>query len=396
MTSRIDDSDPYSVKLDGSWGLRESRSAFENTVAVSDRISDKITVNFTGEFDYIETPMTETDTQSAGTAVEVWGSAIASNQAGRVIVAFDFFIDSQFEQRYSQQIPLELELQIMRLWASRELPFGNHTIELEIFELENAIAVIDYFQVFASGEPPLDVASGVSSNRSPSTAVDSTATSTQTHSSNAAQSSSGTARIPTGPIAGGVIGSILLLALLGLAFFCIRRRHRRRERDGDKLMPFDKLADTPVPIPIFHTKERPYAAASPAIPAFTPPQPKIRSPDNSLLNPLLTLPQPKIRTPADHHPSSPASPSSPNPPSPIVSGDPGPSRVTSMHSTRISYDPEDHSESLQVSEAIRTLQTYLQRQPEGLGHVVQGLGVSTSSDGAEALRSPPPAYEERR
>lgn len=49
MTSRIDDSAADNVTLEGGWGLRESRTAFENTVAVSDRVSDKITARFNGE-----------------------------------------------------------------------------------------------------------------------------------------------------------------------------------------------------------------------------------------------------------------------------------------------------------------------------------------------------------
>ncbi|KAH6912169.1 hypothetical protein BKA70DRAFT_1422888 [Coprinopsis sp. MPI-PUGE-AT-0042] len=390
MSSRIEDWDPDRVDFQGNWGQREARTASDSTVTVSDRVGDKVTARFTG------------------TAVEVWGSGIANTQSGRTIMGFDFLIDNQFVERFSQEVPVQPELQIFRLWASSELPFGEHTIDVEIEELLNAAAVIDYFQVFTSGgareastSSQSQTFATVLSNTppsAPSLTSSGTVASLPTESSSEAQSKKGGTKAPIGPIVGGVIGSILLILLLALAAIWIRKRRQKKEGGQSEVIFYESPMDPPALNPSWHSGSAHdlLSASQPSSsPLFTPPQSKIRSQGNESGTPsathFLVPAQPKVRptqTPSTRAPSSSNVPlSTTNINSESIQAGSSPTNEASSNGTGSTDD------SRQVVEAIRTLQTYLQRQPEGLGQVAQGLGMATT-DNVDTL-NPPPAYEER-
>lgn len=323
-------------------------------------------------------------------------------------MGFDFLIDNQFVERYSQEVPLEPELLIFRLWASSELPFGEHTIDVEVEELQNAAAVIDYFQVFSSGGTRAASTSSqtqtfatVLSTASPAATTSSrTVTSFPTESSSEASSSGKVNKAPIGPIVGGGIGGILVILLLVLAAIWLRKRRLRLQFGGSEATSYEETIN-PLALSLTShsaTAHGPVLATqSSSTPLFALPQIKTRPQENTngtpTTSPVLTRPQPKGRPSANNSHNPFQSPTSSNLSPSILNANSTSSQAGALPvnsgSPRNAVPSDD---SLQVVEAIRTLQTYLQRQPDGLGQVAQGLGMNTADD-VDTL-NPPPAYEE--
>jgi hypothetical protein len=323
-------------------------------------------------------------------------------------MGFDFLIDNQFVERFSQEVPLEPELQIFRLWASSELPFGEHTIDVEIEELQNAAAVIDYFQVFTSGGArQASTTSGQTQTfatfRSSPSSIGMTSSVTvaalPTESSSDNSTSNGGTKAPIGPIVGGVIGGILVILLLALAAMWLRKR-RRTSQDGrsEATTYEDTMQSSPTGHP-GSPQDLASTSQSSSTPFFAVPQSKTRlqghQVDALTTNPFLVPPQPKVRPSASNSENPSQYPSSSNlSPSTINLNSNSSQAGTSPLAGVAPSAADTPDDSRQVVEAIRTLQTYLQRQPEGMGQVAQGLGMATVDDSADTL-NPPPAYEER-
>ncbi|KAH6912170.1 hypothetical protein BKA70DRAFT_1422889 [Coprinopsis sp. MPI-PUGE-AT-0042] len=352
MSSRIDDRDDR-VEFTGSWVQVPLNPASGGTISQSSRTGDRVT------------------TQFVGTSIEIWGSSVSfrtSDQAPTTMV-LNLTMDNQFIESVSSQVLSEDRIEIRQLWKSSQLPSGGHSLEVAIHELEDAIAVIDYFQVFTPGGTPDPSSSSrteqlVTTISPPQTSETSSGTASAAARSTSPAPTSSVAlsnanKTPIGPIVGGVIGGILII-LFGVlaAMWIMKGRRRTNQQSGTALItPFEKNTNHPV---------------------------------TSASNPLTATPQPKRhpRAPTNQNHTSPISKShlSSNRLPPTIE-----ESSSSAQSNPSSSGPQVPEENPQVAEAIRTLQTYLQQQPQGLRQVVQGLGVSTAD-----TSNPPPAYDERR
>lgn len=172
-------------------------------------------------------------------------------------------------------------------------------------------------------------------------------------------------KTPVDPIVGGVIGGVLIILFGVLAGIGIVKGRRTTSRQSElpHITPFEKGIHHPATFPFnslakhVQPKARPRAPPSPS--QFISP---ISKP------PLLTSHLPPAR---DYSSTSPKS----NP---------------SSFSTRPRTIEQATEDNPQVAEAMRTLQTYLQQQPQGCPRVAQGLGMFMVDTSA------PPVYDERR
>ncbi|KAH6912175.1 hypothetical protein BKA70DRAFT_1535453 [Coprinopsis sp. MPI-PUGE-AT-0042] len=190
-------------------------------------------------------------------------------------------------------------------------------------------------------------------------------------------------KVPLGAILGAVFGSLLLCIVL-VTLIILRRRRRRGRADMPQVNPF-------------HEAHTPARSTDPAWYHIEPH--KGAPPSTPLTATMLTPAQPKLRVPAPMgqvSPSTNTTPSHPPVPSPAPAADLHRDLITRPVLSGEDRTPSDAqqtpAESRQVLEAVRTLQTFLERQPRDVeqGESPDGRTPSVRRD----TNIPPPAYQE--
>jgi hypothetical protein len=184
---------------------------------------------------------------------------------------------------------------------------------------------------------------------------------------------------PLGAILGAVFGGLFVCVAV-VTVLVFRRRRRRRRADMSQINPYHEA---------YTSNQSPKPTRSHSEPRLTPGA----TPIPTTVHTKLRVPAPTIQV----SPSTSSAPSGPSIPSPAPPADLRRDSLAVSHSALLAGDAQSTpAESRQVLEAVRTLQTYLDRQPRDVEEGRGGSDVRTPSSAghAHAPNIPPPAYEE--